>query len=96
VASVSVQVMPGSVFALLGPNGSGKSSLFSVLSGDVRPDSGNATILGRDCFEDRDYIRQRVSFVEQFDVPIELLTIDEFLWLVCRFVLCHYRYAVLC
>ena len=72
------------VFALLGKNGAGKSSLFSVLSGDNSKHSGTATIFGLDCYYDRYEIRKHASFVEQFDVPLDLLSVGEFLLTVAK------------
>lgn len=45
---VSIEAWPGEVLALNGPNGAGKSSLLSTLSGERAPDSGAATLDGRD------------------------------------------------
>jgi branched-chain amino acid transport system ATP-binding protein len=41
---VDLVVPPGSVFALLGPNGAGKSTLLKVISGRLRPTSGQVVI----------------------------------------------------
>jgi branched-chain amino acid transport system ATP-binding protein len=41
---VDLVVPPGSVFALLGPNGAGKSTLLKVISGRMRPTTGQVTI----------------------------------------------------
>ena len=41
---VSLQVNRGDRIGLVGPNGSGKSTLFSLLLGDVSPDSGTIAI----------------------------------------------------
>lgn len=45
---VSVGVAGGSVHGLIGPNGAGKTSLFNVVTGLSRPDSGRVTLRGGD------------------------------------------------
>ncbi|MCX5571237.1 sugar ABC transporter ATP-binding protein [Kaistia nematophila] len=45
--TVSIALMPGRVHALLGENGAGKSTLINLLSGALRPDSGEIEIDGR-------------------------------------------------
>jgi len=47
VDGVSFAVQPGSVHALLGENGAGKSTLLKMLSGALRPDSGQLLLDGR-------------------------------------------------
>jgi len=42
-----VSVKSGEVLVLLGPNGSGKTTMLNVLSGLVRPDTGNVELDGR-------------------------------------------------
>ncbi len=44
---VSLQVSPGEVHGLVGQNGAGKSTLMKVLSGALRPDSGEMLLEGR-------------------------------------------------
>jgi len=44
--AVSLQVEPGTLQVLLGPNGAGKSTLLGMLTGDLRPLSGQATLDG--------------------------------------------------
>ncbi|CDX23837.1 Ribose import ATP-binding protein RbsA 1 [Mesorhizobium sp. SOD10] len=44
---VSIALQPGRVHALLGENGAGKSTLINLLSGALRPDSGEIEVDGR-------------------------------------------------
>lgn len=48
VKTVSMEVFPGEVLALVGPNGAGKSSILSLLAGDVHATSGTAFLGDRD------------------------------------------------
>ncbi len=47
VDEVSLEVGRGQVVGLLGPNGAGKSTVIKMLLGLVRPDAGEAMLLGR-------------------------------------------------
>ena len=44
---VSCLVPPGQLLAVVGPNGSGKTTLVRVISGLVRPETGEVTVNGR-------------------------------------------------
>ena len=45
---VGFAVQPGERVALIGPNGAGKTTLFQVLSGHLRPDTGQVQLQGTD------------------------------------------------
>ncbi len=45
---IDLTVGPGQVFALLGPNGAGKSTTLRIVSGRMKPLSGNVMVDGRD------------------------------------------------
>ncbi len=47
VNGVSFTVNPDELFAVIGPNGAGKTSIFNVLSGVYRPQSGSVTMHGQ-------------------------------------------------
>ena len=51
VHDVSFQVGRGEVVGLLGPNGAGKTTVIKMLLGLVRPDGGEALLLGRPAAE---------------------------------------------
>jgi ABC-2 type transport system ATP-binding protein len=52
VDDVSFEVMPGEFFGLLGANAAGKTTLFRMLSAQLIPDSGSASIDGHDPIRD--------------------------------------------
>ena len=49
VSRIDLSLGPG-VTALLGPNGAGKSTLMRLITGQIRPSSGELTVLGEDPF----------------------------------------------
>jgi branched-chain amino acid transport system ATP-binding protein len=48
VRDVSLEVATGGIHAVIGPNGAGKSTLLDMLSGDLKPSSGNIRFGGRE------------------------------------------------
>jgi len=48
VDDISFSVAEGEILGFLGPNGAGKSTTVKMLSGQLRPKSGKATVLGLD------------------------------------------------
>ena len=46
VKDVSFEIKKGEIFSLIGPNGAGKSTTISMLSGLLKPDNGDAQIMG--------------------------------------------------
>jgi len=44
--NVSLTIEPNTIHALIGPNGAGKSTLISLVSGELRPDSGSIHLDG--------------------------------------------------
>ncbi|BCY15551.1 ABC transporter ATP-binding protein [Actinoplanes sp. L3-i22] len=51
VSGVSLDVPAGSFFGLLGPNGAGKTTTLSMAVGLLRPDAGQAFLLGYDVWQ---------------------------------------------
>ncbi len=48
VDGASISVERGSVTSIIGPNGAGKTSLFNLISGAIKPDSGTVTFEGEE------------------------------------------------
>src|SRR5262245_34577507 len=56
---VSLDLHRGQTVLLMGPSGSGKSTLLAVLSGLMRPCSGQVTVMGQDLWRMTDRQRER-------------------------------------
>jgi len=52
VKGIDLDVPRGSFFGLVGPNGAGKTTTLSMVTGLLRPDSGQAFVLGHDVWAD--------------------------------------------
>ncbi|MBN2304545.1 MAG: ABC transporter ATP-binding protein [Anaerolineae bacterium] len=48
VADVHIQVRAGSLHSIIGPNGAGKTTLFNLLTGTLKPTSGQVIFKGQD------------------------------------------------
>jgi putative ABC transport system ATP-binding protein len=59
VNDVSLELSSGQIALLMGPSGSGKSTLLAILSGLLRPDSGQVLALGQDLWAMSDRQRER-------------------------------------
>jgi branched-chain amino acid transport system ATP-binding protein len=47
VRDVSFGIEAGEIVAVIGPNGAGKTTLFNLVNGQLAPDAGTVTLLGR-------------------------------------------------
>jgi ABC-2 type transport system ATP-binding protein len=65
VDDISFSVRRGEIFGLLGPNGAGKTTTIGVLTTNVRPTSGSASIVGIDVVEDPMSVKQHIAVVPQ-------------------------------
>jgi ABC-2 type transport system ATP-binding protein len=79
VDNVSISVKEGALFGLLGPNGSGKTTMIKMLTGQVRPTGGSATVLGLDVTKDPVGVRDRVGIIPEQETPPSFLTSMEYL-----------------
>ncbi len=81
--SISFEVDSGSFFGCFGPNGAGKTTLLRILTGQIPPTSGKASVLDMDVSEGTK-IRQSVGIVPEVESPPSYLTAFEFLFFVGR------------
>lgn len=62
---ISFQVNAGESMGILGPNGGGKSTLMKILSGLIKPSSGEILINGIKILNRREFPRKIISYVPQ-------------------------------
>jgi len=91
VDHISFNVAEGEILGFLGPNGAGKTTAIKMLTGQLRPKAGNATLLGMDvaknvekvqgdmgvCFEDTNLYEQ-MSAIENLRLFARLFGIGRF------------------
>ena len=65
VNGVSFEVEQGEIFSLLGPNGAGKTTTISMLSCLLRPDEGDALVMGHSIKDDQMGVKAVLGVVPQ-------------------------------
>ena len=71
---VDLDVIEGTVFALLGPNGSGKTTTVRILSTLLAADAGEIRVAGHDIAREPDSVRAAIGVTGQFSAVDKLLT----------------------
>lgn len=86
VAAVDFKLMPGELRCLIGPNGAGKSTFFKMLTGQLRPTSGEIMLEGHDIVgaEPHEIGQRGVGIKNQVPLVMNELTVRENLWLAAR------------
>jgi ABC-2 type transport system ATP-binding protein len=77
VQGVSFDVAQGEIFSLLGPNGAGKTTTISMLSCLLRPDDGDARVMGHSIRTDQNGVKSVLGVVPQDIALYEDLTARE-------------------
>jgi ABC-2 type transport system ATP-binding protein len=78
--SVTFEVEEGTFFGCFGPNGAGKSTLLRLLTGQIQPSAGQATVLGIDCATQGLEVKRSIGIVPEVESPPSYLTAWEFLY----------------
>ena len=79
VRDVSFAVAEGQILGIIGPNGAGKSTLINLITGHLRPTSGQVLIHGDDVTGSRPWViaHDRVARTFQIVKPFRGLTVRE-------------------
>ena len=79
VDNLDLEIRRGELFVFLGPNGAGKTTTIRMLTCQLEPSSGTATVLGARLDEDPIGIKRRMGYLPEEPVLYESLTGREFL-----------------
>jgi len=74
VDHISFEVEHGEIFGFLGPNGAGKTTTIKMLTGQLRPTSGEARVIGCDVVEERQELKPQIGVVFEYQNVYERLS----------------------
>ena len=78
--NISFKINEGEIFGMLGPNGVGKSTIFNLITGFIKPNSGNIKINGSEITNYPVYLRTKkfkIGYVPQYGGYFGDLTVDD-------------------
>jgi ABC-2 type transport system ATP-binding protein len=79
VRDISFEVRPGEVLGFLGPNGAGKSTTMKMLTGFIRPTSGEIEVCGYDVLREPKKAQQSIGYLPEGAPCYEEMTPRDFL-----------------
>jgi ABC-2 type transport system ATP-binding protein len=74
VDDIGFKVEGGEIFGFLGPNGAGKTTTIKMLTGQLRPTSGEARVIGCDVVDDRQELKPQIGVVFEYQNVYERLS----------------------
>jgi ABC-2 type transport system ATP-binding protein len=77
VDRLDLEVRRGELFGLVGPDGAGKTTTMRLLSGIMRPTTGEAWVAGHSILGDEERIKERIGYMSQRFGLYEDLTVME-------------------
>lgn len=84
VFDVSFELNEGEVLGFLGPNGSGKTTTIRQLMGFTKPDQGEVSILGMNCFDEAAKVQEKVGYLPGEIAFMEDMTGIEFIRFIAK------------
>jgi len=81
IDQMNLDVLKGEIFGLLGPNGSGKTTTIRILTGLIRPTSGEAIVAGYDIIKNTLRAKKQMGIVPDIsNIYEELSALDNLLF----------------
>lgn len=70
LSNINLHVEEGKIYGLLGRNGVGKTTLLNIISNQIRPNSGEAKLFGKDIYENDDVV-ENICLIKEGGIPSE-------------------------
>ncbi len=84
VDDINFSLERGEVLGFLGPNGAGKTTTMRILTGFLKPTSGNIKINGLDLFKNLKKTRELIGYVPEGSPLYNEMTTIDFLSFICE------------
>jgi len=84
VDHINFDVEDGEILGFLGPNGAGKSTTWKMLTGQMKPKGGRATVLGRDIAREPEEVQGEIGVCFEYTNLYEQMSAAENLKLFAR------------
>ena len=82
VDNLSFEVTPGEVLGFLGPNGAGKSTTMKMITGFIRPDSGQISVCGYDVVRQPVKARIEIGYLPEGSPCYADMSVRDFLFFI--------------
>lgn len=69
VNDLSFEVDQGEILGVIGPNGAGKTTVFNLITGEIRPDTGEIIFNGKDVTHDPTFRKCRIGIARTYQIP---------------------------
>lgn len=63
---LNLEIEKGQIFGFIGPNGAGKSTTMKIVSGLLRPDSGEVYVDGIDALKNNKALKEKIGYMPDF------------------------------
>lgn len=85
ITDINLDIHKGEIFGFLGPNGAGKTTAMKIMTGLIRPDSGDVKILGHSILDEYESVMKKVGCIIETAESYSYLTAFENLLQVSRY-----------
>ena len=77
ITDINIEINKGDIFGFLGPNGAGKTTAMKIMTGLIKPDSGDVKILGHSVLQDFESAMKEVGCIIETAESYPFLTAYE-------------------